>query len=311
MQNNDFHRTALTAAEARGLAAKVATVIEERDCLRAEVSDLRQILDALESLRELLENDVSGAVTARAMSNGHFGAAVRNTGIGTALTPTDTAHTGCANSCEHNAPTDTADDEILELEATTDASVHILGCGPEPPSETAAADRHEESAGDDVYDVTETDADERREQASDDSVSGVAETDDAAPETDADTPVATVDVDGTGSASSVSVTPSERETLPPVTGHTDRQDGLEATVLHAGKTQGRPPQGSLMLRILECIENSTRPKRPWQLQRELMLSRTPSAELSRLVGMGCIERIREGIYGIPGKSYDRLSIEGY
>jgi hypothetical protein len=55
MQNNDFHRTAMTAVEARSLVAEVAAVIAQRDGLLAEVNELRQVLDALESLRKLLD----------------------------------------------------------------------------------------------------------------------------------------------------------------------------------------------------------------------------------------------------------------
>jgi hypothetical protein len=79
----------------------------------------------------------------------------------------------------------------------------------------------------------------------------------------------------------------------------------------SGGGNARPPAGTLMARILGLIEQSDRPKRPWQVQKELNLSRMPSAELSRLVAMGWLTRPKEGIYAIPGRDYGgSVSTEG-
>jgi hypothetical protein len=59
--------------------------------------------------------------------------------------------------------------------------------------------------------------------------------------------------------------------------------------------------GTLKARILDLIAQSVRPKRPWQVQRELGLPRAPSAELSKLVTRGYFVSVRAGCYGIPGR----------
>ena len=70
------------------------------------------------------------------------------------------------------------------------------------------------------------------------------------------------------------------------------------------KPEGKPPlPGTLKARILDVIEQSARPRRPWQIQKELDLPRLPSAELSRLVARGYIVRVKEGCYGLPGRDY--------
>jgi hypothetical protein len=66
---------------------------------------------------------------------------------------------------------------------------------------------------------------------------------------------------------------------------------------------GRPPAGTLLARILDLIEQSARPKRPWQVRKELGLSRLPCAELSKLTAEKCLVRVRDGCYGIPGRDY--------
>jgi hypothetical protein len=75
-----------------------------------------------------------------------------------------------------------------------------------------------------------------------------------------------------------------------------------------GRPQERPQEGTLLARILELIEASDRPKRPWQIQKELRLARMPSAELSWLLTMGCLIRPKEGIYAVPGRNYGGSSV---
>jgi hypothetical protein len=70
---------------------------------------------------------------------------------------------------------------------------------------------------------------------------------------------------------------------------------------------GRPPAGTLLARILDLIEQSARPKRPWQVRKELGLSRLPCAELSKLKEEKCLVRVRDGCYGIPGRDYGGLA----
>ena len=70
------------------------------------------------------------------------------------------------------------------------------------------------------------------------------------------------------------------------------------------KAEGKAPlPGTLQARILDLITQSVRPKRPWQVQRELGLPRLPSAELSKLASRGYLVKVREGCYGIPGRDY--------
>jgi hypothetical protein len=71
----------------------------------------------------------------------------------------------------------------------------------------------------------------------------------------------------------------------------------------AGETPERPPEGTLLARILEAIETSQRPRRSWQIERELGMSRPLSSELSKLVKIGCVVRLKEGVFGIAGRDY--------
>ena len=67
--------------------------------------------------------------------------------------------------------------------------------------------------------------------------------------------------------------------------------------------EARPPAVTLLARILELIEQSHRPKHPWQIQKELNLPRMPSAELNKLTAQGFLVRLREGLYGVAGRDY--------
>jgi hypothetical protein len=73
------------------------------------------------------------------------------------------------------------------------------------------------------------------------------------------------------------------------------------------ETAKLPPEGSPMRKILDAIEESDRPQRGWQIQKQLGLSRMPSAELSRLVRRGHLERRGEGIFAVAGKIYNQSS----
>jgi hypothetical protein len=65
-----------------------------------------------------------------------------------------------------------------------------------------------------------------------------------------------------------------------------------------------PAPATLLARIVDLIEQSARPKRPWQIRKELELPRLPCAELSRLVGAGRLIRIKNACYGFPGRDYN-------
>lgn len=80
----------------------------------------------------------------------------------------------------------------------------------------------------------------------------------------------------------------------------DRQDAQDASESQTGEV---PASGTLLSRIVDVIAQSDRPKRPWQIQKVLGLARLPSAELSRLVAQGALVRVREGVYGMPGRDY--------
>jgi hypothetical protein len=69
-----------------------------------------------------------------------------------------------------------------------------------------------------------------------------------------------------------------------------------------------PPAGTLLARIVDYLEKSERPRRGWQIERDLKLTRQPSAQLSRLVAQGHIKRVREGIYGVTGRDYGTVSL---
>jgi hypothetical protein len=75
------------------------------------------------------------------------------------------------------------------------------------------------------------------------------------------------------------------------------------TLAPAAVSHERPPQGTLMERILTAIEASDRPRRGWHLQKELNLPRVPTPELSRLVKRGFLTRHGESIYGVAGREY--------
>jgi hypothetical protein len=90
--------------------------------------------------------------------------------------------------------------------------------------------------------------------------------------------------------------PDDREERPPA-------DNGPLTCVKAAVPHERPPQGTLMERILTAIEASDKPLRGWRIQRELGLSRMPSAELSRLVRRGHLERLGEGIFAVAGREY--------
>ena len=57
--------------------------------------------------------------------------------------------------------------------------------------------------------------------------------------------------------------------------------------------------GTLKVRLLDLIAQSVRPKRPWQVKRELGLPRPHSAAMSQLVTHGSFVSARAGCYGIP------------
>jgi hypothetical protein len=69
------------------------------------------------------------------------------------------------------------------------------------------------------------------------------------------------------------------------------------------ETPGRPQEGTLLARILKVIEASDRPRRSWQIERELGMSRPLSSELSKLVKMGFLVRLREGVFGLAERNY--------
>jgi len=72
-----------------------------------------------------------------------------------------------------------------------------------------------------------------------------------------------------------------------------------------------PAPGTLLAKILSLIEQSARPKRPWQVRKELGLPRLPCAELSRLVSEGHLVRVKGACYGLPNRDYnDVVSAEG-
>jgi hypothetical protein len=84
-------------------------------------------------------------------------------------------------------------------------------------------------------------------------------------------------------------------------------DPAEASSLAAPRPPAeagrRPPAGTLLAKVFDVIERSQRPRRSWQIQRELGLRRSPSPELSRLVSLRFVERLKEGVYSIPGRDY--------
>jgi hypothetical protein len=269
---DDSHYGALTFTiqDARALAARITDVVTERDQLLEEVSYWREVMAELEGLRQLLDHDTTGAMVATAASNGHLSTAhVQAQGDYTGEPPNAniTSDIPPSQADHHHQADDTIipDAEMPAVVIETEAQLYT--------GETDANCHLEQASGESP--TGETTPGHSREQASGESPTGETTPGYSREQASGESP--------TG------------ETTP---GYSREQDSVES---RAGET--RPPEGSLMARILQFIEASDRPKRPWQIQKELVLPRTPTPELSRLVTMGHLTRPKEGIYGVPGRNY--------
>lgn len=289
----------LTIEDARALAARVAAVVSERDELRRELHDLRLILAELASLREFIIDDIDDRApfTAVAATNGHLATArVQADAAGGGLRSDDAApELDDAGDAPFYQPTGResalADDDPAapELDAAGEASsVDIAGDAdvvlhnPLSDEANAAASKADTQAADDAEPGPDT----------------------TAVVVDAERPGETNADDGNDHYSG----PSQNETTAD-----ERPGDPDTAASHTGDASTadaapeRPAPDTLLGRILNALETSTRPRRPWQLQQELSLSRAPSAELSRLISQGHVVRLREGVYGAVGRTYDRLN----
>jgi hypothetical protein len=284
----------LTRQDVHELCARVRELLRERNKLQEEVSELRGTLGMLAGLRDLMAADAPAL--AHVANNGHIHRRVDAAGEGAitlpvrAVDPDDGPHddqgdedldntTGDGPSVEatdsdDNPATDEDPDDlqadedagdVSSVEAMSDAASAATPCADDPPDNHVQADTVE--AGEDAGAISAPMPPASLLPAEHDSpVSPSVETE-----------------AGEGTTS---------QTSQPAPG--DQMDPVE--------TGGRPLAGTLLARILAAIEASPRPRRAWQLEKELGLARRPSSELSELVKRGCLERLREGVYSVPGRA---------
>jgi hypothetical protein len=274
---NDTRHRALTIEDARNLLAHVSAVIAERDRLREEVGHLRLIMGELDSLRELINDGPCAMVLAVSTTNGHV---ARQAADGF---PLDSSRSNDLDDAAHMPPDNTAAPDDRE----------------ERPPAATPADCREQEAGNlkfplvssktnfptDDFDQAEASAGDR-----DDRPAAKLHTGETLPPADDSELVAETPPD--------TAAPDDQREPPP----TDDGQGEQAT--GETETAQRPPQGTLMERILTAIEQSDKPRRGWHLQKELGLPRVPTPELSRLVKRGFLTRHGESIYGVTGREYE-------
>jgi hypothetical protein len=332
----------LTRQDAHELCARVRELLRQRNELQEEVSELRETLGMFAVLRDLMadnspalahvagnghiahrrvDGDGEGAIALQVMAgdpdDGLDDAPHDDQGAEDLEAMAPGNATGDGPSVEATNPDDNpaTDDGPDALQADEDASdVSII----EAISDTASAamphanDSHDDPAGNDT--VVSFPDDDDAPDAGDVSTVEASNLDTAPSDVHHDdrqedagaisapTPPASLlpaEHDAPVSSGAPSPTPRLAPDGP--------IDPVEASSTAAPRPPvdagGKPPAGTLMARILDLIEQSARPKRPWQVQRELDLPRLPSAELSRLVSQHYLVRVKEGCYGIPGRDY--------
>jgi hypothetical protein len=264
--------TVLTLEEVRSLCARIADVVRQRDELAEQVQHWQQVMAELTALRDLLAETPGETVYSRVATNGHI------------------PHRGVDAAGEGSFIMQvTGDDADEGLDAVVDPTTMLASIPEADNLDADLADCHCDDTRKDggaiplpelpEHDTTETPS---------------AETE--AEET-ASNPTAPSSYD-TVSAGQITVDiPASETPVAPAMSSTTPASSLP---VEAG---GKPPAGTLLARILDLLDQSSRPKRPWQIQKELGLPRVPSAELSRLVGKGYVVRLREGVYGIVGRDY--------
>jgi hypothetical protein len=268
---SNYGNVAFTVKEARALRGRFINLLLERDELSAELEAHRQVLEELEDLRRFLADDPT-PFTATVATNGHH----------------------------HSARAQAEDPE--EPHRRDDTAAIAADDAREP------AERYR--SGTPADDARETPPDERRDET--DAGDGNVLYD---PPSQIETPAAVVMAsDDTALASRPADNAAERPAAER-RGETDA-DNLQnpllsnemnselVTLAPAAVSHERPPQGTLMERILTAIEASDRPRRGWHLQKELGLPRVPTPELSRLVKRGFLTRHGESIYGVAGRKYE-------
>jgi hypothetical protein len=279
--------TVLTLEEVRSLCARIADVVRQRDELAEQVQHWQQVMAELTALRALLAETPGETVYSRVATNGHI------------------AHRGV----------DTAGEASVILQVTGDDADEGLAAVVDPTTMLASmpeADDLDSEPGDvPSVEPPHLDADLADCHRDDTRKDGGAIPMPESPEHDAtETPNAETESEETASdptapsssdtVSACQITAGIPASETPVAPALSSTTPASSPPVEAG---GKPPAGTLLARILDLLDQSSRPKRPWQIQKELGLPRVPSAELSRLVGKGYVVRLREGVYGVVGRDY--------
>jgi hypothetical protein len=264
--------TVLTLEEVRSLCARIADVVRQRDELAEQVQHWQQVMAELTALRALLAETPGETVYSRVATNGHI------------------AHRGVDAAGEASSILQvTGDDADEGLDAVVDPTPMLASMPEADDLDADLANFHHDDTRKDggaiprpeppEHDATETpNAETEAEETASDPTAPSSYDTVSAGQIPADIP-----------ASETPVAPALSSTTP-----------VSSPPVEAG---GKPPAGTLLARILDLLDQSSRPKRPWQIQKELGLPRVPSAELSRLVGKGWVVRLREGVYGVVGRDY--------
>ena len=264
--------TVLTLEEVRSLCVRIADVVRQRDELAEQVQHWQQVMAELTALRDFLAETPGETVYSRVATNGHI------------------AHRGVDAAGEASFILQvTGDDADEGLDAVVDPTTMLASIPEADDLDADLADFHRDDTRKDggaipmpeppEHDATETPSakTEAEETVSDPTAPSSYDT------------VSACQITAGIPASETPVTPALSSTTP-----------APSPPVEAG---GKPPAGTLLARILDLLDQSSRPKRPWQIQKELGLPRVPSAELSRLVGKGYVVRLREGVYGVVGRDY--------
>lgn len=312
---------ALSIEDARALAACVAAVVNERDRLREEVKHCREVISELAALRKLIADNPE--FTAVATANGHLHSVrdqVDDAGdtapaLGREPTPETSAVVMDADETTHGRPAADRHSEQASGERHTGEALTADAAqdDSEPPLHTSL--HTGETPGDDPA-APHNPEDRPRTDDTAPPRDSVDDDHGEAPEPDPEPPAEHTELvtrPDTGESSTGETTPDDspqqvNDTVPDDDARAQADDDREQDAAVSQIGEARPSEGTLLGRILNAIESSSKPRRTWQLQKQLNLPRAPSPELSRLVQQGHILRLGEALYGIPGRRYDRPKV---
>lgn len=317
----------LTRQDVHELCARVRDLVRQRDELQEEVVHLQETLGMFAALRDLMYDD--SPALAHVGQNGHVALPVADdaphgdpagdVSIVEAFNPHDDP---ANNRSVERFP---GDDDALDEDAGDGPSVEATN-----PDDNLAADddpdalQAEEDAGDisliEAISDSASAAIPRADDPRDDHVQAdTVETGEDASAILAPTPPGSLLPAEHDAIELPSAETEPGETAPSPTPR-PVPDGPIDPVEASGTAVPRPPveaggkvplPGTLKARILDLIAQSARPKRPWQVQKELGLPRLPCAELSKLVSEGHLVRVKDACYGLPNRDYNGVvSAEG-